>query len=123
MKNTLTCVFLFFLIKTTQAQFFPLDGVLSSNKNKSIKRTQVISDSLPQAKFLYNTNQGKVYALPQDNMPCVVPDEMYSFNFPENYKQYYPKGYIPNSYNRYDLIPGQLHGKVSVIKISPIPDK
>jgi hypothetical protein len=52
-----------------------------------------------------------------------VPDEMYSFNYPKNYKQYYPKGSIPNPYSRYDLIPGQLHGKVSGIKISPISNK
>jgi hypothetical protein len=185
MKNTLTFVFLFFLIKTPQAQFLefpnkksmidniktvkthslkylpqlkalhsfeerkflgpiqnnvitkgifliqnlngkqfyiPLDGLFSTNKNRSNKRTQVISDSLPQARLLYNTDKGKVYALPFDNMPCLVPDEMYSFNYPKNYKQYYPKGSIPNPYSRYDLIPGRLHGKVSGIKISPIPN-
>jgi hypothetical protein len=114
-----------FLIQNLNGKQFyiPLDGLLSSNKNKSKKRTQVISDSMPQAKLLYNTDKGKVYALPFDNMTCLVPDEMYSFNYPKNYKQYYPKGYIPNPYSRYDLIPGQLNGKVSGIKISPIPKK
>ncbi len=89
---------------------------------KSNKRLQIISDSLPQAKLLYNTDKGKVYALPQDNMPCLVPDEMYSFNYPKNYKQSYPKASIPNPYSMYDLIPGRLHGKISGIKISPIPN-
>lgn len=186
MKNTITFVILFFLIKTPQAQFLkfpnisgtidniktvkphslkyfpqlkalhnfeernvlrpihrnvvtkgtfliqnlngkqfyiPLEGLFSTNKSKSNKRPQVISDSLPQAKLLYNTDKGKVYALPQDNMPCLVSDEMYSFNSPKNYKQSYPKSSIPNPYSKYDLITGQLHGKVSGIKISPIPNK
>ncbi len=93
-------------------------------KKKSLDRNPgIISDTLPQAKLLYNTDKGKVYALPFDNMPWLVTDEMYSFNYPENYKQYYPKGSIPNPYSGYDLIPGQLHGKASVIKISPIPNK
>ena len=30
---------------------------------------------IPQAKLLYTLSNGnKVYSLPQDNMPCVVPD-------------------------------------------------
>ncbi len=114
-----------FLILTLNGKQFyiPLKGLLSTNKNKPNKRTQAISDSLPQAKFLYNTDKGKVYALPFDNMACLVPDEMYSFNSPKNYKQSYPKSSIPNPYSKYDLITDQLHGKVSGIKISPIPNK
>ena len=29
---------------------------------------------LPQATFSHNTSRGKVYTLPIDNMPCLVPD-------------------------------------------------
>ncbi len=34
---------------------------------------ELIVNSAPKAKLLYETEKGFVYALPQDNMPCLVP--------------------------------------------------
>jgi len=59
-----------------------------------------ISD-MPKAKFLYETNKGKVYALPLDNMPCLV--TTIQSNMPV-YKNS-PKGYIPNALREREIIP------------------
>ena len=58
-----------------------------------------ISD-MPKAKFLYETNKGKVYALPLDNMPCRVPS--IQSNMPV-YKNS-PKTYIPNALQEREII-------------------
>ena len=39
---------------------------------KTVK-PQSLQITFPEAKLLYNTDKGKVYALPLDNMPCLVP--------------------------------------------------
>ena len=56
---------------------------------------------MPEAKFLYETNKGKVYALPLDNMPCLV--TTIQSNMPV-YKSS-PKGYIPNALRERKIIP------------------
>ena len=50
----------------------PIDGIFGF----APRTRTVVIDSLPDqtAKFLYNTGKGKVYALPLDKMPCLVPD-------------------------------------------------
>jgi hypothetical protein len=55
---------------------------------------------MPNARFLYETNKGKVYALPLDNMPCLV-TTIHS-NMPV-YKNS-PKGYIPNALRKNEII-------------------
>jgi hypothetical protein len=37
-----------------------------------IVQPQSLQKTFPEAKFLYNTSEGKIYALPFDNMPCLV---------------------------------------------------
>ena len=94
----------------------PIDGIFGFPPRT---RTVVI-DSMPNqtAKFLYNTDKGKVYALPLDNMPCLVPNEMYTINDHTYYKQDLPYNTIPNPYPKHDIIPGPLNGKISDINIS-----
>ena len=45
--------------------------------NHLTAQTGIIEDIVinyaPKAKLLYETEKGFVYALPQDNMPCLVP--------------------------------------------------
>jgi hypothetical protein len=55
---------------------------------------------MPKAKFLYETNKGKVYALPLDNMRCLVPS--IQSNMPV-YKNS-PKNYIPNALRENEII-------------------
>ena len=55
---------------------------------------------MPKAKFLYETNKGKVYALPLDNMPCLV-TTIHS-NMPVSKNS--PKGYIPNALQKREII-------------------
>jgi hypothetical protein len=57
----------------------PLLEVIGTNK--PLKKTAVPLTSIsgkavqPQAKLLTTTAAGKIYALPLDNMPCLVPNE------------------------------------------------
>lgn len=61
----------------------------------------------PKAAFLRETTAGKIYALPQDNMPCLVPD-MYNMKLMPNAApvDMLVKMYIPNSYPIQQTIPG-----------------
>ncbi len=114
-----------FLIQNLNGKRYliPLDGLLSPVKRKPVKRNDIISDTSPQAKLLYNTDKGKVYSLPLDNMRCLVPDEMYTLNESKHYRQHYPPSSIPNPYNKYDIIPDEQHGKISGVKVIPNPSK
>lgn len=113
-------------LKATTLQL-NLNGEISSSSIEGIwgtspkKRVSLPDTIKPMAKLLYNTDKGKVYALPLDNMRCLVPDEMYTTSINkvrEHYKQYYPNASIPNALSQFDIIPG----KISAIKISPSPD-
>jgi hypothetical protein len=57
---------------------------------------------LPQAKYSHTTSRGKVYNLPIDNMPCLVPDMDQVAPMP-GYKM--PEGRMPNAIPRQPLIP------------------
>ncbi|MDQ6755956.1 MAG: hypothetical protein M3004_03390 [Bacteroidota bacterium] len=97
----------------------PIEGIWGTTPVK--KRTVIIDTIKPIAKLLYNTDKGKVYALPLDNMRCLVPDEMYSMSLNkvrEHYKQYYPNTTIPNALPKYEIIPG----KIFEIRITPSID-
>ncbi|MES1226970.1 MAG: hypothetical protein ABUT20_66470, partial [Bacteroidota bacterium] len=79
---------------------------LSQNPGNNSKYS-VSSLSVPakdeQAKLLNDLPNGnKVYALPEDNMPCIVPD-LAQFNMPI----FKPKadGIIPNGSRDYKVIP------------------
>ena len=75
--------------------------ILSAQTNKS-------SFAFPQAKRIDSTSMGIVYALPKDQMPCIVPDMDQFQSMPNvgsnlNVKTQFKK--IPNPYPIYPLIP------------------
>lgn len=64
-----------YLIQTLNGKQYliPLDGLQSPRKKKAVKQGElIIKDTLPQAKLLNNNDKGKIYALPLDNMRCLV---------------------------------------------------
>ncbi|HEV8079802.1 MAG TPA: hypothetical protein VGP43_03750 [Chitinophagaceae bacterium] len=102
----------------------PVDELPSRIKKNSIKNGLInMSDTFPKARLLYNTDRGKIYSLPLDNMRCLVPDEMYTINENKHYRQYYPPSSIPNPFRKYDIVSGEQHGKISGIHIIPSPNK
>lgn len=79
----------------------PIQGVfVASSKNRTIS-----IDSLPQqqAKFLYNTEKGKAYALPLDNMPCLVPHT--NSNMPVAKIDIEELKKMPNAFQKQNIIP------------------
>lgn len=80
----------------------PIEGIFVTTP----KIQTFLPDTIkPLAKLLYNTDKGKVYALPIDNMPCLVPHT--NSNMPiakiniENFKK------IPNAFPKQNLIPNR----------------
>lgn len=73
-----------------------------------LKRNQLFLQwpSPPQARLSHIlANGNKVYLLPQDNMPCIVPD-MGQFNMPNLAKGKRIPGKMPNAAIPYKIIPG-----------------
>jgi hypothetical protein len=68
-------------------------------------KAQPITITFPNAKYLYTTEKGKVYALPLDNIPCLVPE--INSNMP--IVKFNLKGYkkIPNAFPEQKLIPSE----------------
>ena len=59
---------------------------------------------LSQGSFSHNTSKGKVYTLPPDNMPCLVPDMQKVVPMPGSYQKA-PQNRMPNILPRRELIP------------------
>jgi hypothetical protein len=57
---------------------------------------------LPQATYSHTTSRGKIYKLPIDNMPCLVPDMNQVAPMPGNKM---PEGKMPNAFPRLRMIP------------------
>ena len=57
---------------------------------------------LPQATFSHNTSRGKVYTMPFDNMPCLVPDMNQVKEMPQHKM---PGGGMPNLIPEQPVIP------------------
>jgi hypothetical protein len=58
---------------------------------------------LPQATFSHNTSKGKIYTLPIDNMPCLVPDMKQVRPMPGQYVN--PDNKMPNAMPKQEIIP------------------
>ena len=78
MKTIITAFLLLFTGNNLVAQTFMVDSI-------SI-------DPTPKAKFLFETEKGLVYALPQDNMRCLVPTNKSDMPVASSQRP----GYIPN---------------------------
>lgn len=85
MKTIFTAVLLLFIGNNLGAQTVIVEDI---NTNQ-----------IPKAKFLYETEKGSVYTLPQDNMKCLVP----KIESDMPIAKANVSGYIPNSMLR----PGQ----------------
>ncbi|MEO6818362.1 MAG: hypothetical protein ABI204_01445 [Ginsengibacter sp.] len=86
-------------------------GPLSNNPLDSSSQYNDATAFQPNAKFLYKTDKGSVYALPLDNMPCLRPD--FKSNMPIFMDK--PNGYIPNP-----LWQSKLNGKMNNVKVIPL---
>jgi hypothetical protein len=79
--------------------FIFISALASAQSNVSV----VQLSKAPRAKLTGNSNFGKVYALPQDNMPCLVPPPTTSALMPV-VKMPLVIGGIPNAVPKQDLI-------------------
>lgn len=91
------------------------DGMIDNIKTVS---PQTLKANFSGAKYLFNTDKGKVYALPLDNMPCLVPDESLMLKEQKNFKQVFPPNTIPNPYPKIPLIPDSTR-RISIYKNLP----
>jgi len=76
---------------TTGERFKRLEGLIQ------------LRGQLPQATFSHNTTRGKVYTLPVDNMPCLVPDMNQVSRMPGQY--FAPDNRMPNALPKQEIIP------------------
>ena len=68
---TLLFILLFtFTVSNAQVFVFPKEP---GNEKIQVVKPKTLKENFPQAKLLHSNGKGKVYALPQDNMPCLVP--------------------------------------------------
>ena len=68
-------------------------------------RSQLMATRLlEEGKYSHTTSRGKVYTLPYDNMPCLVP-RMNDLAPMPGAQQRYPQGKMPNAVPRRQLIP------------------
>jgi hypothetical protein len=67
---------------------------------------------IEDGQFSHPTSRGKVYILPIDNMPCLVPDMNYIRPMPGSYKKF-PESRMPNALPRQKLIPDDNRQKKS----------
>ncbi len=78
----------------------PIEGIFVITPKKLIITLDTIK---PIAKILYNIEKGKVYALPLDNMPCLVPQINSNMPVAKLDMKEYKK--IPNALQEQKLIP------------------
>lgn len=65
-----------------------------SDSSKPILQQQLLF----QNRIIGKTNNGTIYALPQDNMPVLVPDSSFTSNMPNSSKVTTPGLQMPNPY-------------------------
>jgi hypothetical protein len=73
---------------------------LNPSEDSLVSLKMLAISDMPQPKFPYETNTGKVYILPLDDMPCLVTS--IQSNMPV-YKNS-PKTYIPNALQENEII-------------------
>lgn len=89
-----------FLCATAQAQPpRPLLEIITKNKPQK-------NAAQPQAKLSAVTTAGKIYALPQDNMPCLVPHRFSMVQMPAAIQPHF-KNSMPNASVVQPVIPPQ----------------
>ena len=96
------------------ASFIFISTLASAQSNVSVLQ---LSKS-PKAKLIGHSNFGKVYALPQDNMPCLVPPTATTAVMPVAKTPLVNAG-MPNAVPKQDLIATTNH----FIKLNKAPKK
>ena len=96
------------------ASFIFISTLVSAQSNVSVLQ---LSKS-PKAKLIGHSTFGKVYALPQDNMPCIVPAATTGALMPVVKMPLVNAG-IPNAVPKQDLIATTNH----FIKLNKAPKK
>lgn len=100
MKRTLPVLGLCFAFGSAAAQ-------ISSPTLDSIQRKVPFTKTLiDQGSYSHSTSKGKVYILPYDNMPCLVPDMNQVAPMPGSLQKL-PESRMPNAVPRRQLIPKQ----------------
>jgi hypothetical protein len=91
--------------------------VFVSDSSKPIIQQQLLF----QNRIIAKTDKGTVYALPQDNMPVVVPDSSVRSNMPNASKEIKQIKIIPNPY--YPYKPGRPILKQEIDSIKMVKPK
>jgi hypothetical protein len=104
MKYSIVLFILFFTIKVSYAQNIIVPKERGMIDNIQAVKPKTLKGNFPQAQFLYNTDKGKVYALPQDKMPCLVPHTNSNMPIAKLGMNEFKK--IPNALPEQKLIPG-----------------
>lgn len=111
MKVTIVIPFLVCAFSAVKAQTTQPQNLIDIIKeNPATSQTAIIktpSIKLPQATLLSVNEKGKIYALPQDNMPCLVPDKTKTAVIPNAAPFVIPGNKIPNAAQVYPVIPKQ----------------
>jgi hypothetical protein len=125
MKKNLLLVLLLVLCGTVWAQqqqvwVKPLEFGKASPKKNNFRVNSSLKQALltvlyangfewPEASYSHTTEQGDIYKLPVDNMPCLVPDISKSGFMPNSMPPF--TGYIPNAIQPWPIIPDQKRKK------------
>jgi hypothetical protein len=87
-------LFTFFILCGSQTLLAQSPKLFVSDSSKPILQQQL----LLQNRIIDKTDKGTVYALPQDNMPVLVPDSSITSNMPNRLKAEAPGLQMPNPY-------------------------
>lgn len=79
---------------------------IDTSDKKSLFEGTINNSFLSQGKYSHTTSKGKVYTLPYDNMPCLVPDMQSVAPMPGSVQRF-PESRMPNAIPRRNLIPKQ----------------
>ena len=106
--RTLLTASLILVALGSQAQFKTPESKFSFDLNYLPHANSVLPVPVtpPMAKFSFQNNFGKVYTLPKDNMPCLVPDMQKVIPIPTS-KNYFENSLMLNPYKKEDIIPQQ----------------
>ena len=91
MKQVLGILFLFCGSQSLLAQ---APKVFVSDSSKPVLQQQLLF----QNRIIAKTDKGTVYALPQDNMPVLVPDSFLTSNMPNMFNRTSPSVQMPNPF-------------------------
>jgi hypothetical protein len=85
---------------------FAAAQISSPTLDSAIRKVPLTPTLIDQGSYSHSTSKGKVYILPYDNMPCLVPHMNQVAQMP-NSLQKQPESRMPNAIPRRQLIPKQ----------------